>query len=82
VYAADPFLSAERITSFVGNVSLVRLELQQVSGLGVIGREDNSWRIDRPVCAVVKPADWLVGTARLRRTNRLASESTSFCLGY
>jgi hypothetical protein len=55
VYAADPFLSAERITSFVGDVSLVRLELQQVSGLGIVGREDNSWRIDRLVCVVVKP---------------------------
>jgi hypothetical protein len=33
VYAADPFLSAERITSFVDDVSLVRLELQQVTGL-------------------------------------------------
>lgn len=69
-------LSAERITSFVGDVSLVHLELQQV------GREDNSWRIDRPVCTVIKPADWLAGTARLRRTNRLAGESTSSCPEY
>ena len=82
MYAADPFLSAERTTSFVDDVSLVRLELQQVSGLGIVGREDSSWRIDRPVCTVIKPADWLAGTARLRRTNRIARESTSFCPEY
>ena len=82
MYAADPFLSAERITSFVDDISLVRLEFQQVSKLGIVGREDSNWRTDRPVCTVIKPADWLAGPARLRRTDRLASESTSCCSGY